>query len=249
MVVAPFYQDWTFWTMVVAALELILSQFPPLLTLLKGNRLELEAFNIIDLTHSLGNPNARLYVAINNLGGRNVKIKSIKLTFSRGKEIFSLPAQAYYPTLSDQKAVILPPFSLKPGETWEHITQFYESFSREDEKLSRQLIANNRADILKKREALPIDSKVNVEADQKNVLPLIDFFNKLFKWNLGEYETVLSVETESAKTNISKKYRITLFESDSTQLKSYTDDYKIGMGVCWQDYDKHSTIPLPFIAV
>lgn len=249
MAVTPYYQDWTFWTMFVAVLALILSQLPPLFTLLKKSRLEIEAFNTIHITHSLGNPNTNLYIAINNLGGRNVKIKSIKLTFKLERDTFSLPAQAYLPALSDTNSVILPPFSLKPGETWEHIARFYEVFSREVEKLSRQLIANNKADIIIKKEALPNDFKTIVEADQKNVDPLLVFFKKQFKWSPGEYGVVLSVETDSVKTSISKKYRVTLFETDSNLLKSYADDYKIGMGVFWYDFDKQPFISIPLIAV
>jgi len=86
MAQTPFYLDWTFWAVVVAFLALVLSQLPPIHIMLRRAKLDVEAYSRIHLTHKIGNPNAQLHLIISNVGGQEVKVKSIVLHFKRGDE-------------------------------------------------------------------------------------------------------------------------------------------------------------------
>jgi hypothetical protein len=227
----PFYLDWKFWSAVVAFAALVLSQLPPLHILFRRAKLEAETYSHMHLTHKVGNPNAQLHMILNNTGGRELRIRQIELQFRRGNEdSFSLPAKNYLQAPGDKEAVLLASFKLKPGEEWAHIVNFLNFFSRQDEKLYRQLESNLRHDIVAKREALQDKNQI-VAADDANVAPLLNFFQQKFRWVPGEYEMTLSVKTEPANAMKDKRYRITLFESDSQELADYQHDYKYGFGV------------------
>ena len=246
MTQAPFYLDWKFWAVVVSFLALVLSQLPPIHIMLRRAKLDVEAYSRIHFTHRVGNPNAQLHLIVSNVGGREIKIKSIALHFKRGNDDqVTLPAQNYLQEPGDKDTVLLTSFKLKPKDEWAHIANFLNFFSRTDEKTFRQLESNLKNDIFEKKE-LPENKDTVVEADTENVQPIIEFFHRKFRWEPGEYEISLEIKTEPQHASVSKRYRVTLFESDSAELKSYSDDYKYGAGVYWNN-SRHTGLILPLI--
>jgi hypothetical protein len=227
----PFYLDWRFWSAVVAFLALVLSQLPPLHILFRRAKLDAEAHSQMHITHKIGNPHAQLHLILNNTGGRELRIRAIELHFKRGNEDnFVLPAKNYFQLPGDKETVLFTSFKLKPGEEWAHIVNFFNLFSRQEDKLYRQLESNLRQDIVAKREVLE-DKDEMVSADDANVAPLFSFFEKKFRWLPGEYDMMLRVQTEPPDTMPSKHFRITLFESDAKELEDYRNDYRYGFGV------------------
>ena len=79
-VIIPFYCNWTFWAVFIAALALLLSQLPPIHMLLRRAKLEIEIYSRIHITHKLGNPNLQFHLIPNNVGGKTIKIKGITST-------------------------------------------------------------------------------------------------------------------------------------------------------------------------
>jgi hypothetical protein len=75
----PFYSDWIFWSVVVSAIAIILSQLPPLHVLVRRPKLEVESYGRILLLHKIANPNAQLHLLISNVGGREVRIRGMSL--------------------------------------------------------------------------------------------------------------------------------------------------------------------------
>jgi hypothetical protein len=178
---------------------------------------------------------------LSNIGGRDVRIKGITVNaFRNGKKIADLPAQSYLQNPSDTNAVLFTSFSLKPKEEWGHIVNCLNYFSRDDEKKYRSAEANLRHDIIEKRK-LPENKDELVEATDELVAPFTTIFNEKFVWNPGEYEISISVLTSHARTSITKRYRYTLFESDSAELSKIIDDYKYGDGINW-DSGKHTGV-------
>ena len=235
----PFYLDWTFWSTAIALLALLLSQLPPIHQLVKGAKLEVEPFDRITVTHTVGNPNANLYVSIINAGGSTVAIRSMHLTVKRSDSAeFEMPARLYWPNQTDKQAVILPSFKLEPHEHWSHLVNFFRPFGRNEEKEYRQLVASIRDDINLKRAQL-VNANNTAEAAAGRVNPLINFFTNRFKWEPGEYEVTLTVVANPNRASVSTKYRITLFESDAVELKNYSNDYKFGLGVYFFDSMRH----------
>jgi hypothetical protein len=227
------YMDWSFWAVVVAAIAVLLSQLPPIHLLVRRAKIDVEPYSRIHVTHKVGNPNVQLHLIVTNTGGRNVKLKNFTIAIKRdGKDIAILPAANYLQNPGDKTNVLFTSFSLKPKEEWAHLVNFLNYFPRADEKKYRSAEAQLRADIIEKRK-LPENKDVFVEAKDQLVRPFIDMFNEKFVWLPGEYEIAILIKTGNERVNIEKKFRFTLFESDSVELSKAKDDYKIGDGIYW----------------
>ncbi len=229
----PFYLDWSFWAVIVAAIAIILSQLPPIHIIVRRAKIEMELYSRILVTHKVGNPNIQLHLILTNVGGRSVRIRSISLSLKRdGKEIGVLPAQNYLENPNDKTNVLLTSFELKSKDEWAHIVNFLNYFSRTDEKKYRNAEVLLKNDIQSKR-ILPDNKDRLVEADSKNVTALLEMFNEKFVWFPGDYELSVLAMTSDKKVNALKNYRFTLFESDSSELSKVKDDYKLGDGIYW----------------
>ena len=237
--VTPFYLDWTFWTVVASFVAIVLSQLPPVHLLLRPKRLEVEVHSRIQITHKIGNPNVCLHVRVGNTGGRELRIRALQLNLSRdNKPLLSLPAQNYFETPSAQSSVLFVPFSLKPGEHWSHIVNFLNFFDRATEKLYRESESNLASDIRQKIQAKVVDDKRLVIAEPSLVTPFTQLFNKLFIWEPGEYVVELVVEAQPGSASYTKKYRFTLYESDTAELRRHIEDYPSGGGI-YYNVDRH----------
>ncbi len=230
----PFYQNWTFWAVVIATIALILSQLPPLRELFRGARLDIEPFSRILLTHKVGNPNVGMHIIISNVGGKAVRIKAATIGLKcDGKEVASLPAQNYLSDPNDVKQVLFTSFRLKPKEDWIHMVNFLNFLSRENEKKYRGAESALKGNIEAKKAAALFIKPEHPSADEQFVRPFIEMHNASFIWRPGEYEMSISVDTVPKKVGIRKTYRFTLFESDSNILEKCKDDYKFGDGIYW----------------
>ena len=233
-IIIPFYLNWSFWAVVVAATAIILSQLPPILLWFKRAKLELELYSKIYITHKAGNPNLQFHLIINNIGGRKIRIKNITASIERdGNLISTLPAQNYLQNQNSKNTLLFTTFSLKPTEEWAHIINLLNYFNRDDENQYRRLEAEMLTDFRVKKAELAEESKKLIEVEDDLVQPFHDFFNRHFTWNSGEYQLTVNVNTDQEKANISKTYRFTVFESHTDQLKAITEHFKYGGGIWW----------------
>lgn len=241
----PLYLDWQFWAAVVAVLALLLSQLPPVALWFRPRRLEVEVHSRIQVTHKVGNPNVSMFVSIRNTGGRVLRIRSLRMVLTRdNRPLTTLPAQNYVENPSAQSSLLFVPFTLKPGDTWAHGTNFLNFFDRATEKLYREAESKLRANISNKLNARAEGDSSQVIAEPELVAPFVMLFEQLFVWQSGEYVAELIVETEPGAVLFSRKYRFTLYESDSSELQAHVDDYKLGGGVS-VDLDKHAGVFVP----
>jgi hypothetical protein len=242
---APFYLDWTFWTAVCALVAIVLSQLPPIHLLLRPKRLEVEVYSRISITHKVGNPNISVMVSIRNTGGRELRIRGLGLEITRdGKPLLTLPAQNYFELPSSQSSVLFVPFSLKPGETWAHTVTFLNFFERLTEKQFRENLSALTSDIRRKIQERPQQDNRLVEAEAKLVEPFNALFEKLFVWLPGEYVANLKVDAKPESASYSKKYRFTLYESDTAELRQHVDDYPFGGGLAY-NVERHTGVYVP----
>lgn len=244
---APFYLDWQFWSAVVALLALALSQLPPVLLWFRPRKLEVEVHSRALVGHKVGNTNFSSYVSVRNTGGRALRIHGMKVALTRdSKPLGQLPAQNYFETPSSQSTVLFVPFTLQPGEQWAHTTNFLQLFDRSTEQLYRQSESSLRSDIHRKLGQRSDTDKQPVVAEPELVQPFLDLFNRLFVWLPGEYVAELTVDVEPGSASFVKKYRFTLFESDSAELRSHVNDYKFGGGISY-NIDRHAGLAVPLV--
>jgi hypothetical protein len=241
----PFYLDWQFWSAVVAIAALVLSQLPPVHLWFRPRRVEVEVHSRIQVTHKVGNPNVGMFVSVRNTGGRELRVRGLKVSLTRdGKAIGVYPALNYFESPSSQSPVLFVPFTVKPGETWAHATNFLNLFDRATEKLYRESESRLAADIRRKLDARPEQDKQAVVAEPELVAPFIDLFDQLFIWQPGEYVAELVVDVEPGSASFKQSYRFTLYESDTTELRGHTQDYKFGGGLSY-NVDRHVGVFVP----
>ena len=243
--VTPFYQDWVFWSFAVSFFAIVLSQIPPIYLLLRPRRLDVEVHSRIQLMHRVGNPNIGLVVGISNSGGRTLKVRSMEVSLARENETLrSLSAQAYFETPSSTTSVLLVPFSLNPGESWSHSVSFFNSFDRNTEKSFRSDFSKLKKDLQQKIDSRPPESKQLVEAEADVISPFSKLFERHFIWFPGEYIISLSVKAEPGSASYSKRYRFTLHESDTNELRDQTKKYKYGTFITYDEPEMFLSIPL-----
>jgi hypothetical protein len=242
---SPFYLDWQFWSSFVAVLALFLTQLPPIRLWLRPSRLEVEVHSRVQLTHKVGNPNLGMFVGIRNIGGREARVRSITAALALdGNALGVYPIVNFFETPSSTSAVLFVPFTLRPSEAWAHGANFLRLFDRNREKFYRKKEYELRINIRQKLAARGEKDKELVAADAEYVEPFMDMFNEMFVWLPGEYTLDLKIQVESGKSAFGKRYRFTLFESDSEELKSHTDDFKYGGGLSY-NVDRHVGIYVP----
>lgn len=223
----------------------MLSQLPPVHLLIRPKRLEVEVHSRVRVNHMVGNPNASIVLSIRNTGGRTLRVGSLVLQLSRdGKALVSLPGLSYFETPTSQTAVLFVPFTLQPGDTWSHSVCFFNEFDRQTEKLYRQSASALTVDVQNRIAARDPSDNKPVIATQELVAPFRALFEKFFIWHPGEYVAKLQVRVEPGSASFSKQYRFTLFESDTQELVSNTDDYKFGGGISYQ-VPAHAGLNIP----
>jgi hypothetical protein len=231
---APFYQNWTFWAFVVAAIALIASQLPRLWTVLRRPKLKLELFSRIVIWHDIGNPSIQAQFLIDNLGGRTARVTAINASISKDKTLLvDFPARGYFQNPSDKQVVLFTGFNVPPRSEWSHIVNFFDFRSRLDENALRAAKSKLKADIFEKRKIKRVPSENLVEAAPALVKPFLETFLKKFIWHPGEYEMRISIEAVPEYASICRTYRFVIFESDTETMKGVTDDYKFGDGIYW----------------
>jgi hypothetical protein len=210
---------------------IVLSQIPPVHLLLRPRRLDVEVHSRILLTHLVGNANLTLVVSVRNTGGRDLRVRGLRIDLMRdGKVLGSFPAQNYYETPSSTSLVLLVPFSLKRGEQWAQGVHFLNFFDRKTEKLFKESQSAISRDIRRRIDTRSEGDKNLVVAEPALVAPFEELFSRMFLWEAGEYVATLSVKAEPGSASYTKAYRFTLYESDMVELKRYAEEYKYGGG-------------------
>jgi len=240
-----FYLDLKFWSFILSLVAFLLSQLPPIKLWFKQKRLNIEVHHRVNITHKVGNPNFSFHVSLSNIGGRNLRITGMKVkVFREGKELVELPAQNYYESLKDKFAAFFVPFTLKTEEDWSHTVNYLNFFDRATDKSYRANESALRLDVQKKIEARKESDKNAVVAEPELVEPFYKLFDKLFVWEPGEYTFEIIVDTKPSTQKFVKKYRFTLFESETKELKDHIQDYKFGGGISY-NVDNHVGIFVP----
>ena len=227
-----FFADMTFWTVVISAVAVILSQLPPIWKWFKKAKIELDIYPTVLINHKVGNPIVNAHIKLTNVGGSEVKINKFLIRLYKNDSfVVDLACRTYRELKSENdRDLLFTPFRLKIKDEWSGLLNFYNPFGREDEKKYRELESKIKEDIFEKRKLLD-DEKQIVDADDKNVQPFKDFMDKKFIWKHGDYKVELNVETNPEKSKIQKNYRFILYESDQEFLENYKEEFKTGAGI------------------
>lgn len=244
----PFYQDWTFWSFVAAAIAIVLSQIPPISKLISRPKLEFDLYGNLGISQEKGYPNVAATLGIRNTGAVPIRVGLINVQLLRGgKELAVLTALNYLPTPESKQTVFLAPITIQPHSEWIHQVVFFEKLTQSDNKALGQLAADAKADIVKKTEAQRAknpskNSVVQLSPELKERIKRLH--DSKFIWKAGEFEFEISLEIDKIK-EAKKRYRFTLFESDINQMSEELKRADIGAGIAFPDQSKSSIVVMP----
>lgn len=222
------YLDWQFWSAVVAVMAVILSQLPPVRLWLRGYRVICEAHERIQLTHKIGVPNIQWYLGFENKGGREVRIEKLccRVTFPCG-QVISIPAKTYQRSEGGQ-LTLLTSFKILPGQEWAYPVCFWEDLTRTDEREMRLLESRAQHDVEMARRSIGGEGPFSIATETH--LAVNDYFNRKYKWAVGEYHVELRAHIRGKPKSLSS-HRFTVFEHDERFFKEAVERYVIGDGV------------------
>jgi hypothetical protein len=245
---ASLYKNWTFWTVVISFLAVILSQLPPIRFWFSNAKLSIDIYSYVSIMHKVGKPQIQLDLILTNEGARAVTIKGITILVARdGHEIASLPAFNYMQNTTDKDSLIFTRFILHPQEEWTHIINFLNYRSREDEKNYREAEARLKQEIFRLGR-LPENRGLIVKTGSSFSRPFSEMFDKNFVWLPGEYKATIQVDAMPYTARPQKSFTFTLFESDTRELTNSKADYGTGDGVYW-DSGKHPSCNVPITEI
>ncbi|MEZ9740077.1 hypothetical protein AB4283_12810 [Vibrio splendidus] len=226
------YSDWQFWSTVVACLALVLSQLPPLKSLLKRGKVELKKHTSILIHHSIGTPNVNIFISLKNVGGRTLNVGALQIKLVRdGAELPLLLATGYFSEMNSQTTTMFTPFELGSGESWGHTTNFHEKWNRTQQQKFRAISSKVRDTISDKLKSGPLPTGELHEANLEQVEEIHSQFASNFKWLPGEYSGVISALDSSGNVIMTDEFKFTIFESESNELRAGVDDYRYGYGI------------------
>lgn len=222
--------DWKFWSAFIAFLALILSQLPPIHILIRRAKLDLEVYSRIIVTHKVGNPILQVHLIIRNIGGRDIRVRKMKATILRdNKPIMQLPALSYAANPQDNQLILLTSFDSKPQTEWNHLVSFYNYVKRNQEKIYLEAENNLKNEMLRQKSEFGENHYATVLHEM--IEPFNKLFDENFEWHAGEYLLDISIETSKPKADISKKYRFTIFESQTESLVEHKRGYPSGAAI------------------
>lgn len=224
--------DWEFWSFVVAGLALVLSQVPHVRLWFRRPRLAVEANASIVFMHSF-NPQVNIYLSVENVGGRRVRVNTIVAELKRdGRPLVELPVQGFFESPTSPQSVFFRPFDLDPDQQWSKQVVCFALITREEDRAFRKERSRASIDLQKNESAVlgGVPAVVGPETYQA----IVARFNKNFIWEHGDYELTIRVKTNRPGLEFDQCYRFTLFESDRDELKAVASGFITGHGVVYE---------------
>jgi hypothetical protein len=234
----PFYLDWTFWSFVAAAVAVVLSQLRPIREWRSKSQIEVDVYGKLAVDHLLGFPNLGAVIGIRNVGGKAARMHDITVVVAReGKVVATLRAASYFVTPESKTPVIFTPTQLEAGTEWVHTVHLVERLPQNEDRNLARLRSDVRLELthaLAERNRNDPQSTELVEVGAALQQRMAAIFNERFPWVPGEFSLEVQVKADESIAAI-KRYRFTLYESDSQQLREDADRYRYGSEVVVND--------------
>lgn len=236
----PFYQDSNTYAVIIALAAFILSLIPYLKKLRNG-KLDLDIYNMIWITHSVGNPIIEMSLIIKNIGGRDISVKNINIELIRdGERLINLPLKHYFQKTTDKQPLLFRKFTLVANAEWNYNCRFLNFLKREDNKLFKDSDKKLRNELRRLKQLPENTNPISiVHTDESFTEAFKILFDKYFIWKEGNYTLKLNIETENNTNNINKSFNFTIFKSLETEFIDHKSDYTSGDRINWFSDNYH----------
>lgn len=231
------YKNSSVWSVIVASIAILLSQFPPIQDWLPKTDLQIQYGDGIGLNNAIGLIGYHVNLELDNDGNTTLEVEDIilKVKEPSGKtktyiaETLSTPTQVggYFnlPVTS---------LELKPNESWSGTVFFNRNISPSEEENWNRIrlkVAQNISDQIQSQQWGEYNPRalVVVEPDVEKLA--VQFFNEKFDLQKGLHETTIEVKLRNTEDQIMTHFEFTLYEYHFEMVKAQVADYKYGWGV------------------
>lgn len=228
----------SFWSAIIAASALILSQFPPIPTILKGKQLQSGISKSSVIGHHMGRINFVSSISLHNTGAKDLWVAEIDgVIFTPSNKIIPLNAENYVlPEVNPATGVFfdlpLGYIPLQPGEHWNKLIRLYEYTTEKTISHQHSIISQFQDDIGSKLRLMQMaNQKMTIEVDSKLVEEAISFFKSQFKLEKGEHKLVIAFKSEDGSVLNKLGFRFILDGYHISILESHLANYRYGAGV------------------
>jgi hypothetical protein len=155
----------------------------------------------------------------------------LKIAPANGEE-FTVNSQTYQKE-ENARNLLFTPISVKPGEVWANMVNFWKLLPRQEENRIRQATHTLQEDVVRKRRDLAEagDKDTYPLADDALVAPFTQLFDRQFKWKPDEYAITLSMDTEPPNAFSKEEFRFVLFDWETEYLQRIAGEYAKGFGI------------------
>ncbi|HDL6885597.1 TPA: hypothetical protein PXL93_001531 [Yersinia enterocolitica] len=227
--------DESFWTAasaVVAFLALFLSQIPPIRTFLGRRKPNISTARSLSISHSLGLPNVQLYINLENVSPKPLRISNISIKIIKlGSSEIELPAFSVFDKPEQVIQTAFTPFTIKPNAEWAKNISFFIPFEGGEEQKYKEISYGIRNNLNMKRGAMNNSLPAPFEAliaDEEFVEPAISLYKSNRYWVPGDYTVTLLIKTDSEKTSTTKEFTFLLNTIEIKELDTVVERYKFG---------------------
>lgn len=232
------------WSVAVASVAVMLSQMPPLASLLDRPQVEVRVNGLLSLSHYLGNIQTQMFIDLHNTGDRTAYVSSIDVVMLNKEQtdVWHLPARTYYSRqMPAQPGQVMEYpiglLALRPGEVWSESIRCYELWDNREEREVNGIAYAIQKSIQTKlfeRARAPTDAYVPpVSADEQAVSKAVEFFENKFDLVPGEYMLIVAARTGQYEESILdlRGFRFVIYDNHIDTLRSQVDDYRFGAGI------------------
>ncbi|KWZ38285.1 hypothetical protein WS72_25805 [Burkholderia savannae] len=204
----------------------------------------MDLYDVLAISHKIGHPLLQLQMRLQNVGAREVKVSRIEVIVRRDGQVLETMSARNMIQSAGGTPLLFTPFKLQAKDEWVQIVNYFEQFSRENDRIYRVAEQALRTNIVSKIHQFngPQMRPRLMEADPQFVTPFMTMFNAHFNWLPGQYEIEISMDTMPKAAVGRHRFRFILFESDTEALRELTDDYRVGAGIYFPNADRREWI-------
>jgi len=232
------FKNPAFWSVVIAAIAVVLSQSPHMDTWFKGKKLKADVSPIVHFSHHMGLTTLVLSISLQNIGSTDLLISEIKgAIFTPQSSIIPLSAEVLIKSISDISSggphiIPIGAIPLKLGEYWSGVVRFREYTSERIMTIQNSIMSKTEDNLKEKSVYGKNNQGDKIKVDPEILKEAIAFFENAFKLRVGKHQLVFLFKSNNGEVLKEVAYEFNLDKYHLDIAIKATEDYVFGWGIC-----------------
>lgn len=231
------HKNTSFFSVVIAGLALVLSQFPPIRSWIPHTNLQIQCAEKLGIINELGFIGYGLFLELDNDGNTLIEVEEISLKIKSPSNQINVYKAKSLATISGSS--ISPYFpvtalEVKENERWLGAVNFRKKISSTEDEIFYKMKLKVSKDISDKWQNKSWEDEnpnSNVEISAESAYEVNNFFKSNFDLRKGQYEGTLEIKVKGKSKPFTYNFRYDIFEYHFEIFKAQLSDYKYGYGI------------------